>query len=217
MFPPLYVVLDHDLLRTPLDVFVEFLSASGVELIQYRAKYLPTRDYFDACARLATRLTRSETRFIVNDRPDVASLIGAGGVHVGQEDLPPDEARRIVGPSLWVGVSTHDLDQVRAANLTSADYIAVGPIFATATKKKPDPIVGTEFIREARKLTRKPIVAIGGITLERAMAVYESGADSVAVVSDILSAFNPGLRAKEFLAVAKKHFESSLRRTGANG
>lgn len=211
MFPPLYVVLDHGLLRMPAEKCAESLSASGVELIQFRAKELPSRDYFYACARLASSLAKSGTRFIVNDRPDIASLVGAGGVHVGHEDLPPDDARRIVGRNFWVGVSTHSLDQVRAANLTSADYIAVGPVFATATKQRLDPVVGLDFIREARKLTRKPIVAIGGITLERAAGVYEAGADSVAVISDILSASDPVLRAKEFLAVAKKSLSNSAR------
>ena len=211
MFPPLYVVLDHDLLRVPAVKCAESLSASGVELIQFRAKHRSPRDYFDACARLASSLAKSGTRFIVNDRPDIASLVGAGGVHVGREDLPPDVARRIVGPDVWVGVSTHNLEQVRAANMTSADYIAVGPVFATATKQRPDPTVGLDFIREARKLTRKPIVAIGGITLERAAGVYEAGADSVAVISDILSASDPALRAKEFLTVAKRSLSRSAR------
>ena len=217
MFPPLYVVLDHDLLRMPLEACADSLSNSGVELIQYRAKHLSSREHFDACARLALYLARRKVRFIVNDRPDIASLVDAGGVHVGEEDLSPDEARRICGPKIWVGVSTHSLEQVRAANLTSADYIAVGPIFATASKENPDPVVGIEFICEVRKLTTKPIVAIGGITLERAAEVYEAGADSLAVITDILSAADPGVRAKEFVAVAKDFFRSSPGRTGKKG
>jgi thiamine-phosphate pyrophosphorylase len=207
MFPPLYVVLDQNLLRVPSEDCAESLAGAGVVLIQYRAKHLATRDYLESCLKLVTRLAASSVRLIVNDRPDIAAIVGAGGVHVGQEDLPPDEARRICGSKQWVGVSTHNLEQVRAANLTSVDYIAVGPIFATSTKEKLDPIVGTAFIREARKLTHKPIVAIGGIALERAAEVYEAGADCVAVAREILSASDPGARAREFLAVAR----SSLR------
>ncbi|HEV2297623.1 MAG TPA: thiamine phosphate synthase [Candidatus Acidoferrales bacterium] len=202
MFPPLYVVLDQDLLRVPSCDCAESLAGAGVVLIQYRAKHSAAREYLESCSMLVARLAASSARLIVNDRPDIAAIVGAGGVHVGQEDLPPDEARRICGPKRWVGVSTHNLEHVRAANLTSVDYIAVGPIFATPTKEKLDPLVGTAFIRQARQFTRKPIVAIGGITLERVAEVYKAGADCVAVARDILSASDPGVRAKEFLAVA---------------
>ncbi len=141
-------------------------------------------------------------RFIVNDRPDIALLSGAGGVHVGQEDLGVDEARAICGPDRWVGISTHSLEQLAAADRTSADYIALGPIFPTATKKNPDPVVGTELLRKARQMTRKPLVAIGGITLERAAEVYRAGADSLAVIRDLVCDPNPGVRAREYLDVA---------------
>ena len=103
------------------------------------------------------------------------------------------------GTEKWVGVSTHNLDQFRAAAATSADYIAVGPVFATSSKANPDPVIGTEFIRRVRDLTDKPIVAIGGITLENAAAVIQAGADCVAVISDILRAPDRGARAKQYL------------------
>src|SRR5205807_10330363 len=119
--------------------------------------------------------------------------------HVGQEDLGAEEARVVVGPDKLVGVSTHNRTQFEQAAATSADYIAVGPIFATSTKANPDPAVGTEFIREVRPLTDKPIVAIGGITLERAAEVVRAGADAVALISDILRARNPGERARQFI------------------
>jgi len=125
-------------------------------------------------------------------------------VHVGQEDLPVDEARKICGTPLWVGVSTHTLEQLRAAEATSADYIAVGPIFPTGTKANPDPVVGLEFLRAARQLTRKPLVAIGGITVESAGEVYAAGADSVAVIGDLMSARDPAARAREYLAIAER-------------
>jgi thiamine-phosphate pyrophosphorylase len=136
---------------------------------------------------------------IVNDRPDVAALAGAAGVHVGQEDLDPEQARVVVGEQMWVGVSTHNLKQFRRAAATSADYIAVGPIFATTSKVDPDPVVGLEMVRQVRPLTDKPIVAIGGITLERAASVIAAGADSVTVIRDVLCAPKPAERARRFL------------------
>jgi len=218
LFPPLYAVLDEDFLNTPASKCARELISVGVSLIQYRAKHLSARKYWEACSNLAETLTTHNARFIVNDRPDIAAMVGAGGVHVGQEDLPPDDARRICGSGRWVGVSTHTLEQVRVAAKTSADYIAVGPIFATSTKEKPDAVVGAPFIREARKLTQKPIVAIGGITRERAAEVYEAGADSIAVIRDLLETRNPAERAREFLAIAKRSQDNSQRssRTEAN-
>jgi thiamine-phosphate pyrophosphorylase len=143
-------------------------------------------------------------RLVVNDRPDIAAITGAGGVHVGQDDLPPEQARRICGPSRWVGVSTHNLQQLREADLTSVDYIAVGPIFPTATKENPDPVVGIEFLRAARELTRKPLVAIGGISIDSAADVFRAGADSVAIIRDLLAAPDPGTRAREYLAISQR-------------
>jgi thiamine-phosphate pyrophosphorylase len=153
-------------------------------------------------------------RFIVNDRPDIAAIVGAAGVHVGQEDLPVEDARRICGPPLWVGVSTHNLEQLREADRTSADYIAVGPIFPTGTKENPDPVVGIDFLRAARRLTRKPLVAIGGITIESAPDVFRAGADSVAIIRDLLAAPDPGKRAREYLAVAERARSANDARPG---
>ena len=202
MFPPLYAIIDAVWLRTSELACAEMLAESGVELIQYRHKQISTRNLFRISQEMAARLRSRGVRFIVNDRPDVAAMVEAGGVHVGQEDLPVEQARAICGPARWVGVSTHTLEQVKEADATSADYVAVGPIFATATKEKPDAVVGTEFIARARQLTRKPLVAIGGITLSRAPEVFAAGADSIAVAKDLLTAEDPRLRAKEFLAVA---------------
>lgn len=207
-------MLDEDLLSMPAPRCARELISAGVELIQYRAKHSSSREYFEACSNLAETLASCDTRFIVNDRPDIAAMISAGGVHVGQEDLPLDIARRICGSGRWVGVSTHTVEQVRAAARTSADYIAVGPIFSTSTKEKPDAVVGTSLIREARKLTQKPIVAIGGITRERAAEVYEAGAHSIAVIRDLLETRDPGERARELLAIAKRwqrNLQHSLR------
>ncbi len=204
MFPTLYAIMDAVWLRTSELAFAELLAESGVELIQYRNKQLPTRTLFQITQGLVSNVQPRGVRVIVNDRPDVAALTGAGGVHVGQEDLPVAAARMICGPESWVGVSTHSIDQIRAAAMTSADYIAVGPIFSTMTKQRPDPMVGTELLRCARGLTAKPIVAIGGITVERAEETFLAGANCVAVAQDLLAAADPRHRAKEFLAIAAR-------------
>jgi thiamine-phosphate pyrophosphorylase len=175
------------------------LMDSGVKLLQYRAKNATARELWAESRTIAEAARRAKCTFIVNDRPDVAYLAGADGVHVGQDDLDPEQARAVIGPDRWVGVSTHTLEQFRKAAASSADYIAVWPIFQTSSKANPDPVVGTELLRRVRALTGKPIVAIGGITLERAADVLAAGADSVAVISDILKAKDPAATAREFI------------------
>ena len=202
VFPRLYAIIDPTLLTNSELDLAETLAGSGVELIQYRNKTASSRQFFEISRQLSSSLNPRGVRLIVNDRPDIALLAGAGGVHVGQEDLSVEEARAICGSDRWVGVSTHTLEQLTAADRTSADYIAFGPIFQTVTKKNPDPIVGTEMLRKARQMTKKPLVAIGGITLERAAEVYRAGADSLAVIRDLICAPNPGVRAREYLDVA---------------
>ena len=206
VFPPLYAIIDPTLLTISELALAETLAGSGVELIQYRDKTASSRRYFEISRQLSKVLGPRGVRLIVNDRADIALLAGAGGVHVGQEDLGVEDARAICGGfdgnDRWVGVSTHTLAQLAAADRTSADYIAFGPVFTTATKKNPDPVVGTELLREARRMTKKPLVAIGGITLERAAEVYRAGADSLAVIRDLICAPNPGARAREYLDVA---------------
>lgn len=207
MFPPLYPIFDAapGVPAASLLSFTEELAVAGVELIQLRAKLLTPRQFEEISRTLVVHFaSRADIRIIVNDRPDIASIVGAGGVHVGQEDLPVADARKICRAPQWVGVSTHNLAQLQAANLTSADYIAVGPIFPTATKQNPDPVVGLDFLRAARKLTRKPLVAIGGITVQSAGDVFRAGADCVAVISDLQNAPGPAQRASEYLAIAKR-------------
>ena len=148
--------------------------------------------------QLASMLQPQGITFIVNDRPDVAAIAEASGVHVGQDDLGVEATRSLVGEKI-IGISTHNLEQFEKAIESSADYIAVGPIFATSSKENPDPVVGTELIRDVRRLTDKPIVAIGGIKLENAAEVIAAGADSVAVISDILTAPDRAKRAKQYL------------------
>ncbi len=201
VLPRLYVILDAALLTVPEIEFAQKLAGAGVRLLQYRNKSASSRELFESASRLSSFLVPRDVSFLVNDRADVASLAGASGVHVGQEDLGVEEARRVIGACKWVGVSTHNLEQFERAAATSADYIAVGPVFSTSTKANPDPVVGIDFIRRVRALTSKPIVAIGGITLDRAAEVIGAGADSVAVISDILVASDPGKRARQFLDV----------------
>ena len=202
VFPRLYAIIDPTLLVTSELALAEALAESGVELIQYRSKMASSRQFFDVSRQLSCALAPRGVRLIVNDRPDIALLSGAGGVHVGQDDLSVEDARAVCGPDRWVGVSTHNFEQLAAADRTTADYIAFGPIFQTATKKNPDPVVGTDLLRQARQLTKKPLVAIGGITLERAADVYRAGADSLAVIRDLICAPNPAVRARQYLEVA---------------
>ena len=202
MFPALYAILDADQAGGPDTSLARILAGAGVQLIQIRDKKASTRKLFNASKRLVEALGPPGVRVIVNDRPDIAAMIGAGGVHMGQEDLPVEAARKICGGSCWVGVSTHNLEQLREANLTSADYIAMGPIFPTATKDNPDPVVGLKLLHAARQLTQKPLVAIGGITIESAEATFRAGADSVALVRDLISAGDPARRVREYLSVA---------------
>ena len=199
VLPRLYVILDAALLTAPETGRAQELVAAGVRLFQYRNKGASARELFESSRKLVSLLSSQGASFVVNDRPDVAALAGADGVHVGQDDLGVEEARRVVGLEKLVGVSTHNLEQFQHAAASSADYIAVGPIFATGTKSNPDPVVGTEFIRKVRLLTDKPIVAIGGLTLQRAPEIIEAGADCVAVISDILEAPEPAMRARQYI------------------
>jgi thiamine-phosphate pyrophosphorylase len=148
--------------------------------------------------------TQGSIRLIMNDRADLCLAADFAGVHVGQDDLSPDAVRKIIGWGeqgnvRWLGVSTHNPEQVREADQTSADYIAIGPVFATASKANPDPVVGLEGVRRARELTRKPLVAIGGVTRSNARSVINAGADSIAVISDLLR--DPRKSAEEFLRI----------------
>jgi thiamine-phosphate pyrophosphorylase len=179
--------------------FVKRLMGAGARLFQYRNKTAPARELLQAAQALNITTRQDGASFLLNDRPDIARLAWANGVHVGQDDLEVALARRIVGEDAIIGVSTHNLEQIRKAAGADCDYIAIGPVFATRSKANPDQVVGLELIREARKLTNKPLVAIGGITLERTAEVIRAGADGVAVISDILAAKNPVARVKQYL------------------
>jgi len=202
-FPPIYAILDPDVASRPLVSLAKTLADAGVQLMQLRDKHSPARRVYEQVRELAMVLP-SNVRLIVNDRPDIAAMSGAQGVHVGQNDLPVEEARKICRPPRWVGVSTHSLEQVREADRTSADYIAIGPIFPTGTKENPDPVVGVDFLRAVRQMTRKPLVAIGGITVESAAEVVCAGADALAVIRDLVGAADPGARVREYMAIVER-------------
>ncbi len=199
--PTLYVILDAALLPSdPIELTKSLLSA-GARQFQYRNKTSSSREFLHASQALGLTLRQQGGTFVVNDRADIARIAGATGVHLGQNDLSVTAAREVLGSDCMIGLSTHNLQQFEAAVESGADYIAVGPIFATGSKTNPDPVVGVDFVRQARKLTRKPIVAIGGITTESAQEVLDAGADSIAVIRDILSAKNPAARVRQYLKI----------------
>lgn len=185
--PRLYAILDISCFpdSQALLATAEELSAGGVTLLQYRNKSGNAREMLEQARELKRRLG-VPVKLIMNDRADLALVAGFDGVHVGQEDLSPEGARKVIGERLWLGVSTHNPEQISEADKTSADYVAIGPVFPTASKANPDPVVGLEGVRQARALTRKPLVAIGGINRANCRSVIEAGADSVAVISDLM-------------------------------
>lgn len=173
-----YPVLDG---RRDLDAAEAMLDA-GVRIIQFRHKGFFGREAFEDARRIA-ELCRGRALFVVNDRVDIAMLLGAA-VHLGQDDLAPRDARKIMGPAAIIGFSTHNAAQLGAGDGEPVDYLAIGPIFATGSKQNPDPVLGVERLRELRSITKKPLVAIGGITRATAPEVFRAGADAVAVIAD---------------------------------
>jgi thiamine-phosphate pyrophosphorylase len=205
VLPRLYAILDIDLTEArgldPRHVLGDWLDA-GVRLIQLRAK----TEAFGPCLELADAMGQACREagaiFIVNDRIDVARLSGAAGVHVGQEDLSPEDARQLLPDAPWIGLSTHTDEQVTAGLAGAATYLATGPVFATGTKMGASPVVGLDGVRHVAALTKRagrPLVAIGGITLETAPDVVNAGADSVAVIADLLRGSDALGRARAFV------------------
>jgi thiamine-phosphate pyrophosphorylase len=190
IIPRLYAIIDAEVLAArgvSLTAFARELRAAGVSLVQYRDKSGSPQAVLRAAAILRETFSTTPCRLILNDRADLAVLANFDGVHVGQGDLSPADARRVVGSERIVGVSTHTDEQVRIASQSCVDYVAIGPVFATGTKPDASPVVGLEGVRRARALTTKPLVAIGGITSANARSVIDAGADSVAVISALLA------------------------------
>ncbi len=212
LLPRLYPIVDLGCFSAAADPviaasrFAEDLLRGGATLIQLRDKS-PNPRRFLSCARELRRITRGRALLIVNDRVDLCLAAEADGVHLGQDDLSPGAARRIfdsvrshsLPEHFAIGFSTHNPEQVREADAQPVDYIAVGPVFATASKANPDPVIGLEGVRWARAATAKPLVAIGGITRKNCRQVLEAGADSLAVISDLLE--SPVKALEEFLSI----------------
>jgi thiamine-phosphate pyrophosphorylase len=197
MLPRLYAIVDAGVLAdrgVSIEEYAADLRDAGARLIQYRDKRGSPREVLRGAAVLREMFAKSGATLVMNDRADLAVLAEFDGVHVGHLDLSPADARRVIGSGRIVGVSTHTEEQVRAAEQSCADYVAFGPVFSTGTKVDTEPVVGLAGLRRARALTRKPLVAIGGITCANVRSVIDAGADSVAVISGLLV---PGERASK--------------------
>jgi thiamine-phosphate pyrophosphorylase len=213
--PPLYPIIDFSCFAAQPDPiwaivrYAEELIAAGATLIQLRDKSQPgfegnVATRFLSCARELRRLTLDRATVIINDRVDICLAADADGVHLGQDDLSPAAARKIFdqlkdGKTRIIGFSTHNLAQVIAADALPVGFIAIGPVFATGSKANPDPVVGLEGVWQARRVTKKPLVAIGGITRQNCSQVKDSGADAVAVISDLLE--SPAKAVADFMSV----------------
>jgi thiamine-phosphate pyrophosphorylase len=200
--PRLYAIVDAAAFRNveALTTFAAELIAGGCTVLQYRNKGGNAGEMLRQALALKIR-TVGDVKLIMNDRADLCLAAEFDGVHVGQDDLSPPSVRRIIGPDCWLGFSTHNPQQLQEGDRTPADYLAIGPVFSTSSKDKLDPVVGLEGVRQARELTRKPLVAIGGITRANAASVIEAGADSVAVISDLLR--EPRKSAEEFFSILR--------------
>jgi thiamine-phosphate pyrophosphorylase len=192
--PPFYPIIDS----VPA---AEAVLEAGARILQFRHKGFFSRQVFEDASRIAALCRSAGVLFVVNDRADVAMLLNAA-LHLGQDDLAPSDARRIMPAASIVGFSTHNERQLRLGDAEPVDYLAIGPIFGTASKQNADPVVGLDRLRALRPLTQKPLVAIGGITRELAPKVFEAGADSVAVIGDLMP--DVRARAKEWIAISAR-------------
>ncbi|MEO7659169.1 MAG: thiamine phosphate synthase [Pyrinomonadaceae bacterium] len=186
--PKIYPITDAGISGMSHAEQIERLSEGGATLIQFREKFATSRDTFDAAVLADETARKYGVRLIINDRVDIALALNSQGVHLGQDDLPPAAARRLLGEAAVIGLSTHSATQVLAALSQPIDYIAIGPIFPTATKQNPDAVVGLDELRHIRKIAGDfPLVAIGGINSGNLSSVFEAGADSAALIGAILS------------------------------
>ena len=206
MLPKFYPILDTEISAhydvDPVIAAAEILEG-GAKILQFRHKGFFSREVFAQLERVAELCREAGAIFVVNDRADLAALTGAA-LHLGQDDLPPSAARKVVGAETLIGFSTHNERQLRAAAAEPADYLALGPIFGTVSKHNPDPIVGTDELRRLRPLTDRPLVAIGGITRANAQSVLAAGADAVAIIGDLFAERgNLRARTQEWVALTR--------------
>lgn len=199
---PLHAILDVDAASragwTPLDLARAFLDG-GASIIQLRAKELSSGAFLELCDTLVTLAKPTGAHVVVNDRVDIALLAGAAGVHLGQDDVPPHQARQQLGPDAIVGYSTHTVEQLDRAPLHALSYVAIGPVFETTTKDTGYDAVGLEMVRAAAaRVKGLPVVAIGGITLDRARSAMAAGASAVAVIGDLLATGDPRARVRAY-------------------
>ncbi|MBF6570082.1 MAG: thiamine phosphate synthase [Candidatus Binataceae bacterium] len=194
-----YAIVDSSAARNPVDL-ARILLDSGVRMLQLRLKAVPTRDFLESARAIAQMCRDSNALFIVNDRVDIAILAAADGVHLGQDDLPLEAARGLLGPGRIVGLSTHSVEQATAAQAAGADYIGFGPMYPGGAKRT---LVGqgVEALRKVRAAVRIPIVAIGGITEARMAETIQAGADSAAIISDVLNAPDIQAKVRRILAI----------------
>lgn len=186
--PRVYPILDTDCLeRAKIPVFraAAAMLEAGAKILQLRHKGFWSRAVFEDAQRVARLCREAGANFVVDDRADMALLLRAG-LHLGQEDLPPRDARRLMGPGPLIGYSTHNREQFSAGKEEPVDYLGFGPVFATSSKRNPDPVTGLDQLRQLRPLVTRPLVAIGGITRENASLVFDAGADTVAVIADLV-------------------------------
>ena len=187
-FPRVYPILDTEILAQhgiALDTAAAALLEGGAGILQVRHKGHWTRQVFESARQVACLCREAGAVLVVNDRADFAMLL-EGGLHIGQEDLAPRDARKLIGPYALLGFSSHNLEQLSAAGGEPVDYVALGPVYPTSSKHNPDPVVGVDEVRRLRPLIDKPLVAIGGITRANAAGAFNAGADSVAVISDLV-------------------------------
>jgi thiamine-phosphate pyrophosphorylase len=197
--PPLYAIIDPEQTRSrPAQRVLSALLEAGVSILQLRVKSLPPVDFLELAKGLRAVTRAHHCQLIINDRIDIALACDADGVHLGQDDLPLSAGRKLMGQKI-VGISTHDLDQARAAERDGADYIGFGPMFGTRTKATGYEARGAEMLQQIRRAVTLPIVAIGGITAANVQEVWEAGADSVAIISDVLHDADPGAKALRIL------------------
>lgn len=181
----LYPITDRGLSNRSLAEQVEVLSNAGARVIQLREKRLSPSDFYREARGAITIAKERGVKIIINDRADLALALEADGVHLGQDDLPPEAARSLLGPNAIIGFSTHNLEQAALTAKLRIDYLAIGPVFSTSTKENPDPVVGLEVVAAVKRVVSVPLVAIGGITAANAASAFEAGADCVSIISDL--------------------------------